>query len=641
MNFYFIFTFRPSFYNSEETNAQQEALLCQAEEPSNDKEYTVAPQTPSHISVSAPEEPVCYSVEAVLGRQMFKPLCNSFTTPHSQEFTPPCVEKTSTCTLESSSQSEVPYSVDAVLRSCKSEDNGPFGHTLTPPAAQIVSYTPKPGREKLVGHLLSPETQKEKVLSSINTRNEANKSYEKMFKSSSHQLHSGLISKTCPDYPVVSGDHNKKQGEMLTSAQRVSQQVKLELHSSATVPDRSESSKNKGDLKGSNQLPTYTTSSVNCKNEGLCPFGPSELKSLTSTPKHPAKLKPHISRQKGNLEVSVQPLCPPSGSEFKGRAAVSAEPGTSFTNNGYFTAKQPTEVQQHLKKTQAGLKLASQQQYLDETTADCSSKRAHCDKTQKIQFRSLFARPITESLNPTTPAAHQGFVQSSCLGLQSALCTSKHTNSAVKTDKPLTKSFLSLFAAPLSAAPLQSLQTQPDHSRTNSCSQESHQSADHTCHSLDPSPEAPLPHQVKTDDEQSLRRPASPKMSTSLKKANEEKPVTEPSEQQVNPACSSVSDSLSDMSSSPDLSTVHQQEPSILSPKGTNTPQCLTHAGLKSSFVLDLLKIFVNACLVGSANAADSVLKTLFVCLSPYQQGGEQQEVQSVPSGTLFTDSCD
>uniref|UniRef100_A0A4W6DB49 C3H1-type domain-containing protein n=1 Tax=Lates calcarifer TaxID=8187 RepID=A0A4W6DB49_LATCA len=564
---------RPNFYNSGETNTEQEALLCRTEEPPDIMETAVPPQASDSAQPHSPqstnprhEEPVCYSVEAVLGRQLFKPFPNFFTTPGSQESVPLSVPQTSSdCTSGSADQSKVPYFVDTVdaVGSCKSVGDSPFGHIPTPPTAQTVSYTPESDREALTGPLLSSET--EKVLYSLNTRNEVNKFQESV------RVHADLISKTCPDLTLASGDHRKQDGEMpasLKPVQRALHEVKLELlHSHATVAPKSLSSQRKGDLKGSTHLPVDITCSVNCKSESA--------QSLTFTPKHPTQLK------------------------------------KSGSVSHHFAAKQPTEIHQHSKTTQSGLKLGTQQHYCAETKAECSSKMAHsgdfsveCNKTQKIQFPKLFTSPIIDSLKPTpdfetTPACPQSFIQPSCPTLQSAHCIGKDTKikTVTEPDKTSARTFLSLFAAPPKC-----IQSLPDYSKTTSCFQESNQSADNTSHLLDSKQRALNLEtlQVKTGVKQTSHRPVSPKFPSSCEPINQAKKL------QMNPISSLVSDSLSEMFSSP-------------TPCGDNADPSITQAQQQLASI---------SSPKGSAVAAttNSVLKTLFLCLSPYQNDGEQMD---------------
>uniref|UniRef100_A0A3P9I1X3 C3H1-type domain-containing protein n=1 Tax=Oryzias latipes TaxID=8090 RepID=A0A3P9I1X3_ORYLA len=108
---------RPSFYNS--ADVEEQISVGQNEEPDPGSEAD-PPHSPSLSSLEQ-KEPVCYSVEAVLGPQLFKPLFSFYTKPQSQEATSPSVPPSSSETPSSSvNPMEAPYSVDAVLRSFKS-----------------------------------------------------------------------------------------------------------------------------------------------------------------------------------------------------------------------------------------------------------------------------------------------------------------------------------------------------------------------------------------------------------------------------------------------------------------------------------------------------------------------------------------
>ncbi|XP_045902637.1 uncharacterized protein LOC123969360 isoform X1 [Micropterus dolomieu] len=640
---------RPNFYKSADTNAEKEALLCQTEEladfmkeavPSHESNAT-QPHGPPSPKLSH-EEPVCYSVEAVLGPQLSRPFSSFFTTPGSQQSAP---LTSSDCTPGSANQSKVPYSVDAVLRSCKSVGYSTLEHTPGPPTAQIVSYSPKSYFEN-TKPFLNSEHQNEKVLYSINTRNVEKKSQEKMFKSlSSLQMHTGRISKTCPNLTLASGDHKKQGGDMpesLKPAQNDSHEVKLELvHSRVTVAEKSASSKSKGDMKGGTHLPTDSTCSVNCKSDGL-PFGSNKNKSIFSRPpsktptsERPTQLTPHLSVQRADSQASVKPFYPSSGfTEIKGGGAAPVEPATSpfktseTTNSvsSHFAAKQPTEIHLHSKKTQSDLKLGTEH-HSTETTAHCSSKVAHCGdlavgckKTMKRPVHSLFAGPISDTLQPlddsvTSSSCPQGLIQSSCPAPQSADCRSTPAKTVLEPDKASARSFLSLFAAPLSAAPLPHMPPQPDCSRTSSCSQQSNQSIDNTSHSSDSKQrasnlETPLPLQVRTDVKEISPLPRSPNFSSNPKIGNENSPehVNQHTKQLLNPVCSLVSNSLGEMSTDP--------TPCGNSPFTTHVREQLP----------DISNHKVDSAAAATAN---SVLKTLFLCLSPYQQDSIQISVPS------------
>ncbi|XP_076585753.1 uncharacterized protein LOC143320164 isoform X2 [Chaetodon auriga] len=586
---------RPNFYQSADTNPEEEALLCQTEELADNMEEVVPPHASDAAQPHSPpstnlqhEEPVCYSVEAVLGPQLSKPFPCFFTTPRSQEFAP---LSSSDCTSGSANQSQVPYSVDAVLRSCKSVEKSTFGHMPTPPTAQTVSYSPKTSFEDITDPPLSSETQNKKLLYSSNTRKEANKSQEQMFKSlSSLQMRTGLISKTCSNRSPASEDHKEQSGNMPESPkpQQASQEVKFE----------------------SSQLPVGITCSVESESEGGLPFGPTKHKNIFSRPRHESsasKHPPQLSVLTSDSHASFKPF-----TQFKGGAAALAELVTSPVKSSdsadsvshHFTAKQPTEIPLPSKETQSGTK----QHYSTETTADRSNEMAHCGdlaagckKTLKRPFHSLFASPIADTLQPvencgTDSSCAQGVTQSPCAAPPSADCASNHLKTAPEPSKPSASSFLSLFAAPLSAAPLPCVQPQPDHSRT-----------DDTTHFSGSKQRASDIPQVRTDGREICHTPRFSNFSPDPKigRDSSTERIDPPAKQPVCPVSSLVSDSLSEASTSPapcadSPSTSHQQLPEDSSHKATANP----------------------------------VLRTLFLCLSPYQQDGEQQGcIQiSVPS---------
>lgn len=329
---------RPNFYNSEATNAEQEVLPCQAEELPNDTDQAQPHSPPPAEPI--PEEPVCYSVEAVLGRQLFKPF-------HSFCKTPPVQESTSSSSVN---QSEVPYSVDALLRSWKSAENSTLVHTPAAPAAQSVPYAPKTD-----GAALHPEIQKEGVCCSVRARNEqTNKSHENIVKSlSPRNTHTDPIPKTSPDPTLVSGSHKKRAvEEALKPALRAPHEAQSELLCYPVTAAETSSR-----IKGTN-----ITNPVNSKVESHPPVTPSTCKA------------------------SVKPPCPLAGfSESKRRAAVPPERVTRSGNSviRQLKAEQPAENQPL-----------------------CSSESSvGCEKTRKRPFHSLFAKPITGSMKPATDSA--------------------------------------------------------------------------------------------------------------------------------------------------------------------------------------------------------------------------------------------
>ncbi|XP_051241539.1 uncharacterized protein LOC127355091 isoform X2 [Dicentrarchus labrax] len=619
---------RPNFYKSADTNAESEALSHQTEQMAGNMEEAVPPHASDaaqpHSSLSTnlnDEEPVCYSVEAVLGPQLSKPFTNFFTTPKSQELAP---LSSSDCSSDSVNQSQVPYSVDAVLRSCKLVENPTFGHTPTAPSAQTISDTPKTYFEEITYPLQSSETQNKRVLFSRNTRNEAHKSKENIFKSlSSFQVHTDRISKTYPNCNLASGDDEKQGGNMpesLRPAESGSHEIKL--------------------------LSTDITCSIDSKNEGVPSFKPTQHKlifpkppSQTSTSRHPIQLKPHLSVLTSISQPSFKPFCPSPGfREFKSKASSPSEPGTSsfksrYPGNSHIAAKQPTDTQLCSKEMQFGLKLGTKQNYSTETTAKCSSKMEHCGdlavgckKTLKSPCPSISSNPIADTLpinhTVTSSSCPQGSI-SFCPVPQSADCRSNHLKTALEPDKASARSFLSLFVAPLSADPLPCTLSQPDYSRTPSCSQQSMQSVDNISHTADSKQrasnvETSQPHQVRTDVKEILHTPRFPNFSPNpgIGKDSSLEPINPPAKLPVNPVSSLVSETLSEMSASPtprgnspSTTHAHQQLPDISSNKGSAV-----------------------------AATANSHLQTLFACLRPYQQDRQQQDtVQiSVPADSKF-----
>ncbi|XP_069577810.1 mucin-12-like, partial [Brachyistius frenatus] len=363
------------------------------------------------------EEPVCYSVEAVLGPQGSRPFPSFLTTPGSQEST---TVPSSDATLGYVNQSEAPYSVDAVLRSCKSVENLTFGQR---PAALTENTDP----------LQSSQHRNEK--DSLNTGDEASKSRQKIFKS----LLSFEVQKICPDL-----------SESLKTPRRASHGV--------TEADKSGST-------GCSHLPAGTACSVNSKNEGVFRFGrPS---GQTCAPKRPAHTKPHLPVWTFHSQSSVQPFLK---SEGGGAVPVASAGRSAKTNDSAKSAI--TEMRRRSKRTQSGLKLGAQRQNSPESKSECSSSLPNtngCHQTQKRPFHSLFASPISDGVISASP---RRFIQPP----QSADFTGKdgEVQTAPEPDKTSAASFFSLFATPLkgSAASHSSRRSQADDSKTRPCGQQ-------------------------------------------------------------------------------------------------------------------------------------------------------------------------
>lgn len=137
---------RPNFYKSSEDDttveesltSQTDSLKCELTLDSDKPQQvdSVEAHSPPVAKPVSPQ-PVCYSVEAVLGPQRFKPSTHLFTFPGSKEFAPLSTSSTSNPT----SQTQALYSVDTVLNSFKSVDGSNLGLTRAP-YTPTVSFTP-------------------------------------------------------------------------------------------------------------------------------------------------------------------------------------------------------------------------------------------------------------------------------------------------------------------------------------------------------------------------------------------------------------------------------------------------------------------------------------------------------------------
>ncbi|XP_063331605.1 uncharacterized protein LOC134628773 isoform X1 [Pelmatolapia mariae] len=531
---------RPNFYHSADAATEGEPSVHQIEEMATVTDEavlqcaadTARPHSPSSTSSNRPE-PVCYSVEAMLGPQLFRSFPIFYNTPESKESTTPAAETTSEATLGSTTPKEVPYSVDAVLRSLKSVENSTLSQR---PTASSVKT------EEIPDPLLSSQHQIQKV--SLSTKHEPNKPPKKMYKSlSSRQAHGSLISSS--DLTLSSGTQKQCGAipESLKSAEMVLHEVKLErLHPPVIDEDNPASSKSKSDMKESSQLPTDNT----------CP------------PKH------------------LSGISPSSGiAEFKSRTSAAVEPAASSIKTSdsaniavhHFAAKQLAEISRYPRKTKSVFQPGAQKRCSAKMSPDCSGETptradcsAGCKKTQKIPFSYLFKNPMTESVTPTPDPVRAP---------QSAHFTSKegHLKTEVKPEKTSAASFLSLFANPLT----ETLSLPP-------CSQASAESPFQSVSNVVSAPSC----QVQTDVKQSPH-------SCSTTSEAEPDPVKQP----AGPACSIMQDSIKETSSSP--------APGGPNPSETPAQQQLPH--------------------ISSPTRApkDSVLKSLFVSLSPYQEDGEQR----------------
>lgn len=543
---------RPNFYNSTEASTETETSLHQTEEtPTITDEAapprasdTAQPHSPSSTSISHPE-PVCYSVEAVLGHQLYRPFpsfCNSPKSKDSTSLTVP--ETTFKATSGSMTQNEVPYSVDAVLGSFRSVENSATDQRPAPPSMNTKEI-PDP--------VLRPQHQLKKV--SLITRQEPNKSQDKVYKSlPSVQVNTSLISRS--DLSCSSGNQ-KQHGdipESLKTAPTAFHQVKLErLHPPVNV-ENFPSSKSKVDVKESTRLPADNAR-------------PHE---------HPTQVKPHPS-------VGV--------TEVKSRTAAPVEPAANSTETSdaanfaghHFAAKQLAEISQYPRKTQSVLKAGAQKPCSTKMSPQCSGEtatRGHftggCKKTQKIPFNCLFANPVTESVRPAPDSVRT---------VQSADFTREERR--VKTEAAPVKTsatpFLSLFATALTET-----------LSTPSCSQVSAENTFHLATERVSNLVLTPLCQVQTDVKQTSHSPASLKCSTTSK--TEPDPAAHPAD----PSSSIVQDSLKETPFGP-------------VPRGPSPPKSPAQEQLPDGST-------------PRRASKNSVLKSLFLNLSPYHEDGEQHD---------------
>ncbi|XP_074544297.1 uncharacterized protein LOC141804006 [Halichoeres trimaculatus] len=428
---------RPNFYQSVEIKAEEKAPSPQIEEVTENSEEAVTPHAAQPHSAPSEnlnqKEPVCYSVEAVLGPQLSKPLLSFSIAPKGQDPAP--LRSSDSPPASTSNKNHAPYSVEAVLKSFKSVETPP------PPTSQTVSCSHKAG-SKGISHS-SSETQNEKSFYSA----EGNR-FQKLFQSlPSLQTPSNLTSNSCSDLTLPSGGLRRQVGNMQESP-------KPEVRSEQS--DTQES-----DIGESRNLHMDIKHSVDSNGEGVDHFGAHKHKTVSSNSSSqtssPSAPKPHLSVMAPAFRAPIKPFTPSSdSSKFKGKNTVPTAPISIPMKSSdpadfasFPTLKQPKD-----------------------TATDCSSKKAdgHLAGGCKLKtsFHSLFAKPLTDSLQRKdalqTSLCPQGSKQSSCPAPEGFRANSLKT--AVQPDKPPARSFVSLFAAPLS-----SLQPQGDHSRTLSASQ--------------------------------------------------------------------------------------------------------------------------------------------------------------------------
>lgn len=487
------------------------------EEPANVVSEAVEPQVLDCVEPHSPPstnlepaEPVCYSVEAVLGPQLLRPFSSSFTFPNRKEFVP----LPSSCTPDSTNQTQAPYSVDAVLKSFKSAESstsGPIGTLYT----QTVSCIPKKSADdEVAGPLQSPDTG-DKVSCLINAIREGDELQEKETKD--------LNSKNCTKPHQASRDHKRQHRDSSiypTYSQRATYDVKLDV------------------------LPKDIKCSPNLTNEGVDVLEHSKQRNMLSSPqteisssKHPGMSKPKFSLLTADSHASSKPFCP-----------TGSKQSTSITSS-----ESPHIVTCHFNS-----KRGPKNRNGAETRAECSGQMtqcgglaAGCERTPKRPFRSLFTTPLRDSLQPAgdfpSPSSPQNPARSSCPASKSTDCESEHLKRCGR-DKAAAPSSVCLSAAPLSAASL------PQSDDNPSCSSESQKNASNH--------KAPLSQQARAEESShSTDFSLNPKTGKSISP----KCISQPPEQQMDPPAGSAAhrDRLSP-------STARKRLTHVSSHRGTN-----------------------------------------------------------------------
>ena len=523
--------FRLNFYRSAEPDTEKEASCDPTEEVVDTAEDAAKPHSPPSADDPNTPEPICYSVEAVLGTQLYKPFFNSVTASKNKEFTPLA---SSDRISDSANQTPVPYSVDAVLGSYKSVEESSYGQTPSLAAPKLDFYSAK------------AESQ-EKNQPPL-------------------QVHTDLSSKSRTDLPQTSALQNiGDTSESSEPAQRASHEVKLDV------------------------LSTDTRCSINSTSEAASAFVPMKHKSVSSEPqshtqtsKQPVQVKPHLSVLTPDLQTWLKPLRP-SPRSTQSRPSDSIPPANSVSR------PHPPEIQLESRETPSGFSLGSQIQTSNESTlvSHCGDLAAGPEKTQtKRPFHSLFASSISGTLQPKDKSVHF-----SCPSGPDQSSSPAPPSADSRGNKSSAGSFFSLFAAPLP-------------------------SSQHSVQSVDD----PKQNNLKVSPSKQARiAPTSPKFSP--------KPtaVTNSSPERMDQPVSAAS------GHSP--STSHTQLPDISPHTGMDT--LVMNTPITSLFLMFSDAKTLQNVGTTEAGAASSILKTLFVSLSPYIEDGERQRQAQIggPSG--------
>lgn len=331
----FIFP-RPSFYNSNDAESEPPG------HPDETNRCALGADQPDSSSANTQnqQEPVCYSVEAVLGRQLSRTFSSFTKTPASQDSSSISDPHTSSDAAYAD-QSKVPYSVEAVLSSYTSADNSSNCQTSDPPSEQIVFYAPQVISKEINAPAFMKEEPRLRIVE-YGSQQTMPKSF------SSPEVKNSLV----PDSVPLLFHTTEEEGEKTNT--------KKELNH----PGRSASSRSR---------------EIEHSFRGTEPHKISV--GRTHPPKHPSHLKPNHS--KGGVSVPDKPVTICNKRSDATNVAVHHFQISRILPN-------PEEKKSDVQNSALDHRSSS-------TSKNSSSEN---DKVPKRLFSSLFASPLSDSVTP-------------------------------------------------------------------------------------------------------------------------------------------------------------------------------------------------------------------------------------------------
>ncbi|MEQ2203088.1 hypothetical protein XENOCAPTIV_024226, partial [Xenoophorus captivus] len=303
----------------------------------------------SSVNTQNQQEPVCYSVEAVLGPQLSRNFFSFSKTLVSQDSSSVCDPHTSSDRTYAN-QSKFPNSVEAVFSSYTSADDSSIGRTPDLHSGQTAFHA------QVISEKIKVPFRKGKPPPNICIVDNGSK--ETMPKNLlSPEEKDGLNSDSVP---VLS--HTSE--EVLEEQKTLTKQELL-------YPERSASSRSR-EIKRS-------LAGIKCHEGSACP------------PKHPTQLKPNL---------------------FKGRVAVPVEPVTTCNKRRDAAADdavhdfQLSEILPNSKKKHSNVHTGTGKHASSNTLKSCSETAtvgdfsAERNETQKTPFSNLFASALTNGVAP-------------------------------------------------------------------------------------------------------------------------------------------------------------------------------------------------------------------------------------------------